>query len=133
MFDSNKFSLAFLAWIALVSFLSLYEFNSKKVIAVEIPHMDKIVHFSFYFIATFFAVLLVRERTKGKLSMRKAMIYSAIFLILYGALIEVLQTALTSFRKGDIFDMLANLAGIILSLLVMKYIFSSKSGLKWKH
>ncbi len=133
MLDSYKFSLSFLAWMALISFLSLYEFKTDKAIKFDIPHLDKIVHFSFYFIAIFLAVLLIRERTKGKLSMRRAMIYSAIILFLYSALIEVLQTALTSFRKGDIFDMLANSAGIILSLLVTKYVFSSKSGLKWNY
>lgn len=119
--------------MAFVSFLSLYEFSPNKNIEFEIPHIDKVVHFFFYFIAAFLACLSIRERSRGNLLIRKAMSYSAIFLVIYGALIEVLQAELTSVREGDIYDMMANLAGILLSLLVTNYIFSSKSGLNWKY
>lgn len=131
--NSYKFSLSFFAWIAFISFLSLYEFSPNMNIEIEIPHIDKVVHFFFYFIATFLACLFIRERSKGNLLMGRAMIYSAIFLAIYGAVIEVLQAKLTSVRDGDIYDMMANLAGILLSLLVTNYIFSSNSGLNWRY
>ena len=133
MLESYKFSLSFIAWMALVSFLSLYEFSPDNDIDIEVPNIDKIVHFFFYFIAAILACLFIRERSNGRLPIRKAMLYTAIFLILFGLGIEILQEKITTYRSGDIFDLIANTTGILVSLFVINYVFSSKSGLNWRH
>lgn len=93
--------------------------------------MDKLVHMSFYFGATVLGVLSVRERTRGIVSLRKSMLWIGCLAVLYGIVIEVLQLVCTTDREGDILDVLANSLGALLGVLIMKFVFSGKSLLKW--
>jgi VanZ family protein len=80
----------------------------------KIPYYDKIVHFAMYFI---FALFLMSgfSRQYGKTS-AKAYIFSFIPAFLLGILIEFIQEKVG--RSYDIYDMTANTAGIIVSLLL---------------
>jgi VanZ family protein len=80
----------------------------------KIPYFDKIVHFTMYFI---FALFLMSgfSRQYGKTS-AKAYIFSFIVAFMFGVMIEFIQEWVG--RSYDIYDMMANTAGIIVSLLL---------------
>ena len=78
---------------------------------------DKIYHFVAYFIFTFliynYGVSKEITNSIGK---------SAILVIVYGIIIEVLQSILTSYRTFDFYDAIANALGVILAVVVLIYI-----------
>ncbi|WP_034234590.1 VanZ family protein [Arenibacter certesii] len=118
----------------LVTLLSLFSFSGNNALPnIKIPHFDKFVHFSFYFGATILGTMCVWERTKGRFSLRKTIFWVVGFAITYGIIIEVLQAWFTSYRQGDILDVLANSAGALLAGLVVKWFFSGNTPLKWRN
>jgi VanZ family protein len=107
-------------WIAVIAFACFMPVERLPNISFlsRIPHFDKIIHFMMYFI---FALFLMSgfSRQYGKTSL-KAYIFSFILAFLLGALIEVIQENIG--RSSDMYDMLANIAGIIASLLLFNFI-----------
>lgn len=79
-----------------------------------IPYLDKIVHASMYF--ALMSALIFENRTilKGP----KNYFILATIPLIFGAAIEMMQSLFTADRSGDIFDLMLNLAGIILSVLL---------------
>lgn len=117
-----------------VTFSSLFSFSGfDSGSYISIPHLDKVVHFIFYFAACILGVLFIRERTKGEMYLIKALIIMSIVTIVFGIVIEVLQYAVTVERMGDLFDGLANSLGSLCGALSMKFLFSGKRQLKWKY
>ncbi len=136
MLNPYKFTIFFFAWIVLVTFLSLFNFSGLeelKDMHHRIPHFDKIAHFSVYLVATWLGCLYIRERTKGRIPMRCVFGYVGIAMFVYGVVIELLQSQLTLNRRAEFMDLLANLTGISLGLILLGLTFSSKSRLKWKY
>ncbi|MGI9547829.1 MAG: VanZ family protein [Flavobacteriaceae bacterium] len=133
MLNSYKFTLAFILWMALITFLSLFSFSNIEEVDFQIPYLDKAVHFLFYFIAAFLCCFFIRERTRGKFSFRPALVYTAFFMVLFGLAIEVIQSVFTTYRSGEILDSMANLIGVLAALLFVNYLFSPKTGLKWRY
>lgn len=54
-------------------------------------------------------------------------------LIIYGTLIEVIQSNYTNHRSGEAMDIVANSIGAIVGSLFIKMLFSKRSQLKWKN
>jgi len=121
--------------MVLITFSSLFSFsgfnNSER--SINIPHFAKVVHFVFYFVACILGVFFIRERTKGKMKLQKALLIMCIATIIFGIVIEVLQYAITVDRMADLFDALANSLGSLCGAVLMKGLFSDKTELKWKH
>ncbi|HLT51064.1 MAG TPA: VanZ family protein [Arenibacter sp.] len=112
--------------------LSLISFKGNDILpSLNIPHMDKLVHMGFYFGTSVLGILFIRERKRGMVPLQKTMLWTVVFAILYGIIIEVLQSVFTLDRSGDILDVLANSSGAILGCFLMKFVFSGKSPLKW--
>ncbi|CAM4277543.1 VanZ family protein [Zobellia roscoffensis] len=130
---NHKYTIAFVGWMMFVTFLSLASFSDTDTADIDIPNLDKVVHFSFYFGAAFLAVLFIKEITNGTIELRKAVFLAAIGAIIYGIIIEVLQYSFTADRHGDILDALANSVGAIFGSLAVKSLFSSERWLKWKN
>lgn len=110
MLKKNIFSIS----IALVIlYLSLASSDNFDVVQIDLPWLDKIVHFGMYFVLT--SAILFEHRnsinTKGRIFL------AAIIPFLYGILIEALQM-LTISRSGNIADALADLAGIVVSIFI---------------
>lgn len=117
--------------MVLVTFLSLYSIPSIDIPAFEVPNLDKAVHFIFYFVASILGCLFVRERTNGQVGIHRTMVIVGLGLIIYGIIIEILQSTLTSYRDGNIYDGMANTAGTLIGLMFINYLFSGKKELKW--
>ena len=75
---------------------------------IEIPHIDKILHFSVYLIACYYFCQVLQNKKIKKI----------IFLIfLYSALMELLQS-FTDDRISEGFDLLANFMGAFTGALI---------------
>lgn len=83
-----------------------------KVTLIQFRGLDKIVHLLMYFI--FMSVILFEHR-KNLTKIHHFFIVALIPLI-FGALLELLQSWLTLARTGSIFDILFNIAGILISV-----------------
>ncbi len=115
-----------------VTFSSLYSFEDTSVPDIQIPHLDKIVHFGFYFVAAVLGFFSFRSRLKSGTSISKMITGLLLFLIVFGIIIEGIQHRYTTTRAGDVFDALANTIGAFIGVLTAKTIFSSKKRLNWE-
>lgn len=73
--------------------------------------MDKILHFSAYFVLTISWLVAFYKSIYHKLPL----INVVIALFIYGIIIEVLQEVFTTYRQADLFDILANSIGILIA------------------
>jgi len=119
--------------MVLITLLSLFSFSDVDKSRIEIPHLDKIVHFVFYFVAALLGCFFMRELTKGRMNIKKAIAIIIVLVIVYGIVIEVLQGAYTTQRSGEFYDVLANSLGAFAGAAVIYYLFSGKTQLKWNN
>jgi VanZ family protein len=85
-----------------------------KIPIFHFSGMDKVVHFTMYAFLT--GVLLYENRKRIETWYRLVII--ALIPFFFGALLELLQSCLTTSRTGSIFDMLFNLSGILFSVII---------------
>ncbi|WP_430814349.1 VanZ family protein [Carboxylicivirga sp. RSCT41] len=93
-----------------------------------IPHFDKIVHFLMYFTLGFvfmFEYYIHHHKTITRVS--KILILP----LIYGGIMEVLQYAVTPYRSGDWWDMLANGCGIFAAFIAVAYLRNNTFFNKW--
>ncbi len=111
-------------WLILICyglFLPAHELPLKPFL--QIPYFDKMVHFTLFFVL---CLLLFRPFKTLQL---KQYFLAPLTSIAIGALLELVQHSITSSRNSDIFDFLANLSGILASILFYHYFVSEK---KWE-
>ncbi|WP_418602417.1 VanZ family protein [Hwangdonia sp.] len=98
--------------LATVSLITL-----KNLPNVGINFADKIFHFIVYGVLaylwfnTFFF--------KFKYKKRKAIFYAALFSIIFGIIIEVLQGSATASRHTDVYDAIANTLGVLFMVAIL--------------
>ena len=132
MFKRYGFTTGFICWIVIITVLSLSSFEDVDTEGINIPHLDKLIHFFFYFVAAILGILLIRERTKGQFKLSRAIIITALSVIIYGIIIEVIQDTFTENRSGELYDVLANSLGAFFGAVFIIILFSGKTQLKWK-
>jgi VanZ family protein len=84
---------------------------------IGISFGDKIFHFLAYYILTlvwFYALF-----TKFNFKKNKAILYAAIFSMIFGIVIELLQGSITTSRHSDVYDAIANTLGVVIAVLVL--------------
>jgi VanZ family protein len=88
-----------------------------KMPDVGVSFGDKIFHLLAYLLLTFLWVntffLLVKTKKDIVLP------YIALFCVVFGIVIEVLQATITAYRSADVFDVVANTAGVLLAVLIL--------------
>ncbi len=92
---------------------------------VELPKSnDKVIHAIAYFVFTFlwfFTFLISFKKSKSQ-AIKITVIYSVIF----GIVIEVLQQVTTQSRQADYKDVLANITGTLIAVLLINIITNLK-------
>jgi VanZ family protein len=109
--SERNFLFLAIIWTVLITVASLV--SSNNIPKVSLLGNDKIVHFLFYFV---FVVLWSFATVKSYLNIKYDLIIVA-FAILYGIIIEVLQSVLTKTREADLYDMFANSLGAIVGFI----------------
>ena len=99
----------------LILWLSLS--GSKSLIPgrmLGIPYIDKMGHFAMY---TFFSGVLLLDSCRWRTS-RHFRYAVLLFPLLFGALMEILQMTLTTSRKAETLDLVANITGVSAGILL---------------
>ena len=100
-----------------IGFVCLARFDDLPSVNIGFAPTDKIVHGALHFVLT---ILLCKSlRTKpflGAFSIATA----------FGIVIEVMQNYLTTFRTADPTDVMANIAGSILAIGIVKSVQKNK-------
>lgn len=106
-------------WSIVVALIILYlsltgTEKFRNISFVHIEGIDKIIHAGMYFV--FMSVILFENRKR--IYKRSSLLIIALIPLVFGAVLEILQSLLTTNRSGNIFDFLFNLAGILLSIVI---------------
>ncbi|TRX04224.1 VanZ family protein [Flavobacterium gawalongense] len=107
---------AALSWTGLIVFFCLIKSNDIPV--VQITNLDKVVHSFFHFVFTSLWFLFFKKQMNS-LDVFKPLIISFMLSIFFGIAIEIAQALFTTTRKGDLFDILANLSGATLAVCMI--------------
>lgn len=102
--------------ITVLSFISI-----RNLPKINTGYDDKIFHALSYSVF----VLLVFNYLQ-KLQVKNAVWISMLATFIYGTIIEILQKVLTTHRTFDVFDMVANGAGILLGFYIIKRLYKLK-------
>ena len=100
--------------VAILSLSSVPKLN----LGLDIKSGDKYLHFLAYFglsLTWYFAL-------KDRINQKVFKIFVPLGLIFYGIILEGLQSGLTTYRTGDVYDALANTAGIVVALILFNKI-----------
>ncbi|NJM78584.1 MAG: VanZ family protein [Flavobacterium sp.] len=103
-----------IAWTLLLTYLCLTSIK-KEPFLPSITNKDKIVHFLFYFI-----FVLFWSRAFKSISLRKLLVI-VLIAIVYGIIIEVLQSMFTVSREADVYDVLANAIGALTAFIFLQF------------
>lgn len=119
LLERNALWLAITATVA-VAILSL-GVVPKINTGLNLKSGDKYLHFIAYFTLCFLWYFALKE----KLHRYVFRLAVPLLLIVYGIILEGLQSGLTTYRTGDFYDALANSAGVLLAMLLFNRL------LKW--
>lgn len=80
---------------------------------IDIKNFDKALHVFIYVMLAFLWLLYFRNRLNPKI-----WCYILATIFLYGIIIEVLQSSITTSRQADIFDVIANSFGMFIGVIL---------------
>jgi VanZ family protein len=90
----------------------------KLNLSLGIKSGDKYLHFIAYFGLSILWYFALRD----KINKKAFKILVPLGLIFYGIILEGLQSGLTTYRTGDVYDAIANAAGVIVGLILFNKI-----------
>ena len=105
-----------LCWGFFILLLSVYPFPTSVGSGLEVPWMDKMVHFFLYLVFSYLIIYLFLRRDNYK----KILITAAGSGLLYALLMEVMQLHLPT-RSYSFFDLLAGGAGVIAAFVLIRF------------
>ena len=118
----KPFTIGFAAWTFIVLTGSLIPGNSiPKLNWDSFFQLDKLVHLCFYFVMCILMYLSMVREDFMSLWRPQALIFSVLFAVGIGILIEILQSNLNTGRYFDIFDILANMIGAAIAAAVIHF------------
>jgi VanZ family protein len=109
---------AALTWTGLIVFFCLIK--SSDIPAIQITNLDKVVHSFFHLVFTSLWFFFFKKQINS-LSIFKPLVVSFMLSIFFGIAIEIAQALFTTTRKGDLFDVLANLSGATLAVCIILF------------
>jgi len=93
-------------WAIVIFFLCTMP--DPEISKFNIPHFDKIAHFSIFFVQSVLLSLLLNFQTRK--SYFQIIIFSTLLAFAYGGLIEILQSKFFN-RSGEFYDLIADIMG----------------------
>jgi VanZ family protein len=109
---------AALTWTGLIVFFCLIK--SSDIPAIQITNLDKVVHSFFHLVFTSLWFFFFKKQINSS-SIFKPLVVSFMLSIFFGIAIEIAQALFTTTRKGDLFDVLANLSGATLAVCIILF------------
>lgn len=112
-----KYYLPAIIWAIVILGLSVS--SDIRIPSPEIIQMDKLGHLLAYGLLT--GLILFGLRWKEDYNMRRA-IWAVFIVSLYGILLECVQWAFFPYRFFEVWDMIANITGALLSILLFRFL-----------
>lgn len=102
-----------MAWSVIIVIASLNSSENLTEIKFDIPGLDKMVHFVMYGVLSFLLLWTGEKVSKTRLELQNLLV---VILVSsgFGILMEILQKTLTTVRNFDIYDIIANIIGVLL-------------------
>lgn len=91
-----------------------------KSFIINIPFVDKIIHFFLYFLLAILIMFGTLKKAKTTLTIRH-FLFTFFISLFYGVLLEALQDFLFIMRSGDFMDIAANATGSFVGLVVFYF------------
>lgn len=88
---------------------------------LDIPQLDKIIHFCLYFILSILTVKGFYTQDYISFLAKYSYAFAVVYSICLGIIIELLQHYFIPFRAGDVYDVFANVGGSITGTLFIYY------------
>ncbi|HCX99434.1 MAG TPA: hypothetical protein DG754_04765 [Bacteroidales bacterium] len=85
---------------------------------VLIPHFDKVVHFTLFFVLTLMLLYESRLRRVNAGLSRETITWIVVITFIYGSFLEGMQHFFIVSRSGELADLIANFLGVAAALLV---------------
>lgn len=110
---SSKLLLPFAIFCTLLIFyLSLADISDLP--KVKVSHIDKLYHLIAYFVLNTVWLLAIIPHSTGK---ARTNILISLGIVVFGIVVEIFQHIWTDYRTFDVYDILANSSGILVSYL----------------
>ena len=90
----------------------------------SIPYRDKLFHMGVYFVAAVLMMYGLGGRP-GK-PLWKGILYTLLFCMMWGGVMEYLQDAMSRGRHFEVNDIIANIIGAILGVIVFSVLFKKR-------
>ncbi len=108
-------------WTALIASSCLLPASAFKAFSFDsIFELDKLIHLTLYFVLFILWSLAIGEQSFEK----KKKISLLLSVIIFGIIIEVLQSSMSLGRHYDIEDIIANTIGSIIGVLLMPFVYN---------
>lgn len=116
LLERNALIIAIVAtiFLAILSLSAIPKLN----LGLGIKAGDKYLHFIAYFGLSLIWYFALKDRINQKIFK----FFVPLGLIFYGIILEGLQSGLTTYRTGDVYDAVANTAGVIVALILFRKI-----------
>lgn len=111
----NFYLVLTICWICIIFYLCLAE--SSSLPKFSIPLKDKFVHAFFYFVLVLVSYGSLHQKNKNL----KSVVFIALISIGIGIFIEVLQGQITTSRTFDVNDIVANIFGSFIGVLLIYF------------
>lgn len=105
-----------LSWTGLIIFVCLIK--SSDIPQIDLPYVDKVLHACMHFVFTLLWFFYFKKRI-GNLTNFKLLLVSLVLSVLFGIVIELMQKFFTVTRNADLFDVIANLCGASLAVILI--------------
>lgn len=97
--------------------------NMPSVSFWNILEPDKVAHAGVFAILMCSLTFSVFKQSRFKVIKRKSIRFTALACLLYGTVLELIQGSVFSERHTDFLDILANAAGIVVGIVILKLFF----------
>ncbi|ESU23194.1 hypothetical protein FEDK69T_13460 [Flavobacterium enshiense DK69] len=88
---------------------------------------DKTIHAIFYFVfSVLWFLFLTKEVPKLTFAQKAWFVLASSFL--YGGIIEICQGLFTATRQADMYDVVANVSGSIVGIIVLHFVMKPREG-----
>ena len=105
--------------IVIVLVLSLLPADSAdKILFIDFPHIDKIIHFFMYLILSLILLIYIHIYKKKPTSFYTLSVLT--FILIFSGIIEIIQEVFILSRSGSFYDLTANFSGIIFGYILYK-------------
>lgn len=117
-----RYNLLALAWsIVIIILCSIPGQEFPDTSFLDVPHLDKIVHFSLFFILSLVTIKGLYNQKASNLLAYSPYLFTIVYGIVLGIVLEFSQHYFIVYRTGDVYDVLANTSGSLLGALAIYY------------